>query len=172
MKRFIVYAILIVFCFLLQSTVFRGLSFAGIVPNLMIVVTASLGFMRGDRTGLVVGLCCGLLIDIFFGDVIGLYAMIYMYVGYLNGKFSGIFYPENIKLPLTLIFFSNLFYGIFTYLLLFMMRSRFNFEFYFRNVIFPEVVYTILVTLALYPLILYLHYLLEGRSFKRVDENV
>ena len=172
MKRFVTYALLIIFCFLLQATVFHGISFAGIVPNLLLVVTASLGFMRGDKTGLIVGLFCGLLIDIFFGDVIGLYAMIYMYLGYLNGKFNGIFYPENIKLPLTLILFTNLFYGIFTYLLLFMMRGRFNFGFYFRNIIFPEVIYTILVTLALYPLILYLHYLLEGRKFKRTEENV
>ena len=172
MKRLITYTILIIFCFLLQSTVFRGLAFGGIVPNLLIVVTASLGFMRGDRTGLIVGFFCGLLIDIFFGDVIGLYAMIYMHIGYLNGKFNGIFYPENIKLPMILILFSNLFYGIFTYLMLFMMRSRFHFEHYFKAIIFPEVIYTILVTLILYPLILFLHYLLEGRSFKRAEEDV
>ena len=172
MKRLITYTILIIFCFLLQSTVFRGFQFAGIVPNLLIVVTASLGFMRGDRTGLLVGFFCGLLIDIFFGDVIGFYALIYMHIGYLNGKFNGIFYPENIKLPLILILFSNLFYGIFTYLLLFMMRSRFNFEFYFRNIIFPEVVYTILVAIVLYPLILFLHYLLDGKGFKKAEEDV
>ena len=172
MKRFITYALLIIFCFILQSTVFRGLSFAGIVPNLLLVVTASLGFMRGDKTGLLAGFFCGLLVDIFFGDVIGLYAMIYMYIGYLNGKFSGIFYPENIKLPLILISFSNLLYGTFTYLLLFMMRGRFKFDFYFWNVIFPEVLYTILVALVLYPLILYLHYLLEGRKLKKAEENV
>ena len=172
MKRFIAYTILIIFCFLLQSTVFRSFAFAGIVPNLLIVVTASLGFMRGERTGLIVGLFCGLLIDTFFGDAIGLYAMIYMYIGYLNGKFSGIFYPENIKLPMILILFSNLFYGIFTYMLLFMMRGRFNFEFYFKNIIFPEIIYTILVTLILYPVILILHYLLEGRSFRRAETDV
>ncbi|MCL2051927.1 MAG: rod shape-determining protein MreD [Lachnospiraceae bacterium] len=172
MKRFITYTFLIIFCFLLQTTVFHRISFGGIVPNLLIVVTASLGFMRGDRTGLVVGLFCGLLIDIFFGDVIGLYAMIYMYLGYLNGKFSGIFYPEDLKLPLILILFSNLFYGLFTYLLLFMMRSRFNFEFYFKNVIFPEIIYTLLVALVLYPLILFFNYLLEGQRFKRTEEDV
>ncbi|MCL2254735.1 MAG: rod shape-determining protein MreD [Lachnospiraceae bacterium] len=154
MRKIIIYIILIIFCFLLQSTVFRGLAFAGIVPNFLIVLTASLGFMRGERTGLLIGLFCGLLTDIFFGDAIGLYAMIYMYIGFLNGKFSGIFYPENIKLPMTLILFSNLFYGLFTYMLLFMMRSRLNFSYYFVNIIFPEIIYTILITLFLYPLIL------------------
>jgi rod shape-determining protein MreD len=162
-KRIIVHTILIICCFILQSTFFRGLAFAGIVPNLMVVVTASLGFMRGDRTGLITGFFCGLLIDIFFGDVIGMYAMIYMYIGYLNGKFSGIFYPENIKLPMILILMSNIFYGLFTYALLFMMRSRLNFNYYFGSVIIPEVVYTIAVTLVLYPIILLLHNLLEGR---------
>lgn len=172
MKRFIAYTLLIIICFILQSTVFRGLAFAGIVPNLLIIVTASLGFMNGDRTGLLVGFFCGLLIDIFFGTVIGLYAIIYLYIGFLNGKFSGVFYPENIKLPMVLIFFSNLFCSLVTYTLLFMMRGRFNFEHYFKNVILPELVYTILATLVLYPLILLIHYLLEGRPFRKAEEDV
>ena len=52
MKRGIITAILILICFLLQCTVFRFLAFGGIVPNLMIVLTASFGFMRGEKTGL------------------------------------------------------------------------------------------------------------------------
>jgi rod shape-determining protein MreD len=171
MKRTIAHATLIICCFILQATVFRNFAFAGIIPNLMIVVTASLGFMRGDRTGLLTGFFCGLLIDIFFGDVIGMYALIYMYIGYMNGKFSGIFYPENIKLPMILILISNLFYGLFTYMLLFMMRSRLNFDYYLINIIFPEIVYTILVTLILYPLILLIHNMLEGQIFKKAENE-
>jgi rod shape-determining protein MreD len=160
------------FCFVLQGTVFRHLAFAGIVPNLLIVVTAALGFMRSDTTGLIVGFCCGLLVDIFFGDVIGFYALTYMYIGFLNGKLHGVFYPEDLKLPLLLILVSDLLYGLFAYLLLFMMRSRLNFEFYFANVIFPEMIYTIFAALVLYPLILALHNALAGGKQKRVEEDV
>ncbi|MDE7250132.1 MAG: rod shape-determining protein MreD, partial [Lachnospiraceae bacterium] len=81
MKRFLVSVFLIILCFLLQTTVFHWMSFGGIVPNLMIVLTASFGFMRGERTGLLYGFFCGLLIDIFFANVLGLNAMIYMYIG-------------------------------------------------------------------------------------------
>jgi rod shape-determining protein MreD len=166
-KRIVAHIVLIIVCFVLQATLFYRWAFAGIVPNLLIIAIASLGFMRGERTGLLAGFFAGLLVDIFFGDVIGLYAMVYMYIGFLNGKFNGIFYAENIKLPLLMIMASDLAYGLFTYMLLFMMRSRLHFDYYFTNVIFPEIIYTVLAALLLYPLILLFHNLLEGRRRPR-----
>lgn len=161
MKRLIVSVLLVIICFLLQSTVFQWLAFGGIVPNLLIVLTASFGFMRGERTGLLMGLCCGLLVDIFFGSVLGLNAMIYMYIGYANGKFNRIFFPDDIKLPLFLILVSDLVYGFFYYVILFLMRGRFHIGYYVVHIILPEAVYTILVTLLLYPLILWLNKKIE-----------
>lgn len=161
MRRFIVTAFMIVICFLLQTTVFKGLDFGGIVPNLLIVLTASFGFMRGERTGLLIGFFCGFLADIFFGNVLGLNAMIYMYIGYTNGKFSRIFFPEDIKLPLFLILVSDFAYGILYYVTLFLMRGRFHIGYYFIHIILPEAVYTALVTLLLYPLILQINKKLE-----------
>lgn len=161
MKRFLVSVFLIILCFLLQTTVFHWMEFGGIVPNLMIVLTASFGFMREEKTGLLYGFFCGLLIDIFFANVLGLNAMIYMYIGYANGKFNRIFFPDEIKLPLILIFFSDLVYGFLYYITLFLLRGRFQLEYYFLHIILPEMVYTILITLFLYPLILWLNKKLE-----------
>ncbi len=161
MKRFIMTLLLIIVCFLFQTTVFQGLDFGGIVPNLMIILTASFGFMRGDKTGLAIGFFCGLIIDIFFGNVLGLNAMIYMYIGYANGKFNRIFYPEDIKLPIGLILVSDLAYGFLYYITLFLMRGRFHIGYYFIHIIFPETVYTILITLFLYPLVLRVNKALE-----------
>ncbi len=145
------------FCFLLQSTVFKALSFGGISPNLLIIVTTSIGFMRGEKQGLLSGFFCGMFVDIFSGDVIGLYAIIYMHVGYLNGKFSRIFYPEDMKLPLALITLSDLSYGMVCYIVLFLLRGRLNFTYFFLHVILPETVYTILMSIILYPVLLYLY---------------
>ena len=161
MRRFIISVILIILCFLLQTTFFQGLDFGGIVPNLMIVLTASFGFMRGEKTGLLYGFFCVLLVDIFFANVLGFNAMIYMYIGYANGKFNRIFFPEEIKLPLVLILVSDLIYGFSYYVILFLLRGKFNLGFYFLHIILPEMVYTILVTLLLYPLILWLNKKLE-----------
>lgn len=161
MRRFLISASLIIICFLLQSTIFKWLDFGGIVPNLMIILTASFGFMRGEKTGILFGFFCGLLSDIFFGSTLGLYAMIYMYIGYANGKFNRIFYPEDIKLPLGLIVVSDFAYGILCYIILFLMRGRFHLSYYLVHIILPEMVYTILVTLLLYPIILVIHKKLE-----------
>lgn len=164
MKRVITVILLIWFCFLMQSTVFQWIAFNDIVPNLLIVLTASFGFMRGEKEGLVIGFFCGLICDIFFGDIIGFYALVMMYIGFLNGKFSGGFYPEDIKLPLALIVVSDLSYCVICYICLFLLRGRLDFPYYFMNVILPEAIYTTIVTLLLYPLILFINVRLEMRE--------
>lgn len=161
MKRKIVVALMILICFLLQCTVFKAFAFGGIVPNLMIILTSSFGFMKGRKHGLMIGFFSGLLIDIFFGEVIGFYSLIYMYIGYGNGIFNKIFYPEDIKLPLALISGSEMIYGFTSYFLLFLLRSRFQFPYYFVHIILPEIVYTLVITMILYPLILLINQKLE-----------
>lgn len=172
MKRLIVSFLLVTGCFVLQSTVFKAIAFAGIVPNLMIVLTASFGFMRGEKSGLLFGFFSGLLADIFFGNVIGLYAMIYMYIGYANGKFNRIFYPEDIKLPLGLILISDFVYGMLCYIILFLMRGRFHFTYYLVHIILPEMVYTIVVTLLFYPFVLWINKKLEDREQRSAKKFV
>ena len=172
MLRKLTMAVMVLFCFLLQTTVFRSLSFAGIVPNLLIILTSSCGFMRGEYEGLIIGFFSGLLCDIFFGDILGFYALVYMYVGFLNGKFCRIFYPEDIKLPIALITVSDLSYGIICYILLFLLRGRLDILFYLKAVILPETVYTVVVTCLLYPLILFINTRLVSFERKRARKFV
>ena len=172
MLRKITLAVMILFCFLLQTTVFRSLAFAGIIPNLLIVLTSAFGFMRGEKEGLWVGFFAGLLCDIFFGDILGFHALVYMYIGFLNGKFCKIFYPEDIKLPIALITVSDLSYGRIWYVLLFLLQGRLDFPFYLKAVILPEVVYTIVVTCLLYPLVLFVNNRLESYERKRAKKFV
>ena len=97
--------------------------------------------------------------------MIGLYALLYMYIGFLNGKFSRIFYPEDIKLPLALITLSDLSYGVVCYIVLFLLRGRLNFPYFFFHIILPETVYTIVMSIFLYPVLLYFYKRLNA------DEN-
>lgn len=172
MLRKLVVTLFVIVSFILQCSVFGHIAFAGIIPNMMIVLTASFGFMRGEKEGLVIGFFCGLLNDIFFGNFLGFYALVLMYIGYLNGKFSRIFYPEDIKLPIALIVTSDLSYGTLCYILLFMLRGKFQFVYYFSHVILPEVLYTIVVTLFLYPLVLKVNEKLEAREKRRAQKFV
>ncbi len=172
MLRKIIVTVFIFVCFILQCGVFSNLAFAGIIPNLMIIITSSFGFMRGEEEGLFIGFVCGLLCDVFFGSILGFYALVFMYIGYLNGKFSRIFYPEDIKLPLALIVVSDISYGVICYILMFLLRGRFNFPYYFTRVILPEALYTIVITMFLYPLILIVNQKLEAKEKRSAQKFV
>ena len=91
------------------------------------------------------------------GDILGFYALVYMFIGYLNGFFKSIFYPEDIKLPMILIAASELAYCFICFVFLFMLRGKFNLGYYFIHIFLPEIAYTILVTLIVYKLILYVN---------------
>jgi len=103
MPRKIVLFIIISICFVLQTTAFQSIPFTNTAPNLLIIVVAAFGMMRGKTEGMYIGFFSGLLIDIFCGFYLGIYALLYMYVGYISGLLQKRFYPEDIKQPMILI---------------------------------------------------------------------
>lgn len=149
MKRLIgVFAIIV--CFLLQSTLFQYIAFAGIVPNLMIMITSIFGFMEGRTDGMLVGFACGLLMDIFYGSVLGINALIYLLIGYASGVANRGFYPDDIKFPILFIALSDTACLILTYITGFLFRARFNVGYYFIHLMLPELIYTIAVSIVFY----------------------
>ena len=172
MKRFLVTVFLIITLFVLQGTLFKEINFADTVPNLLLILTVSLGLMRGDKEGMLIGFFSGLILDIFSGQTIGLYALILMYIGYLNGGFSKIFFPEDIKLPMIMIIVSDFIYGFCIYVILFLLRGKTDFGFYLKQVIIPEGIYTIVVTILLYPLIMRINKLLEKDEMRKARKFV
>ena len=162
MLRKIIVFIIISICFVLQTTTLQSISFAGITPNLLIIVVAAFGLMRGKTEGMYIGFFSGLLVDIFCGFYLGIYALLYMYVGYITGLFQKRFYPEDLKLPLLIITASDFATNMIIYLILFLTRSRFEFGYYFSNIILPELVYTMIVTIFLYLLLLKINQKLEA----------
>ena len=154
MKKALIYLLMIFIMFILQTTVFHAISLTGIVPNLMLIIVVSAGLMSGESYGLTTGLISGLLCDIFFGSFLGFYALLFMYIGFVNGLFHRSFFAGNYLLPLSLLVGSDFFYGLSCYFLMFLFRSRFVFGYYFVHRIVPEMVYTLVAALLFYPVIL------------------
>lgn len=166
LRKFVLF-IIIAICFVLQTTTFQALSFANIAPNLMIIIVSSFGFMRGRKEGMYIGAFCGLLIDIFCGSYIGVYALLYMYIGYINGLFRKRFYPDDIKLPLLLIAGSDVALNLLIYFFMFLFRKRLNLLYYLTSVIIPELVYTMVITIFFYFLLLKINQKLEEYEKRR-----
>ena len=172
MKRKIVTGLIILICFLLESTIFHKLTFASISPNLMIIVVSSFGFMRGKKTGMTVGFASGLLVDLLWGNMLGFHMLIFTVIGYLNGTFERLFYDEDIKLPIILIAASELIYGLIIYGCMYMLQGDFLFGNYLFHIILPELVYTILVTLIVYQIILKINRKLESEEQRSASRFV
>ncbi|MCM1494214.1 MAG: rod shape-determining protein MreD [Bacteroides sp.] len=150
MRRFIIQLLIILICFLLQTSLFRYLDLAGIVPNLLLIPTMAFGMMRGRKEGMLVGFFSGLLLDLFYGSMIGPYALLYMYLGYINGFFHRVYYMEDILLPMLMAGANDLIYNIIVYIFAYLLRNRLDIGFYLIHVILPEMVYTMIMTLFIY----------------------
>ncbi len=162
--------ILVIASFILQTTLFRVVDFGGITPNLLIILTASTAFIKGDKPGLLVGFFSGLLVDIFFGNYIGFFALIYMYIGFIVGKLHVIFFTQNLAIPIVIISLADFVFGFVCYVLMFLFRTKFNIGYYMTSIIIPELVYTALIAIFYYPLILWINNSIdekEQRSAKK-----
>ncbi|HIV17337.1 MAG TPA: rod shape-determining protein MreD, partial [Candidatus Alectryocaccobium stercorigallinarum] len=120
MKRKLVTLVMILVCFLVQTTVWNLLPLGNVKPNLLLILTVSLALMRGRHTGLWVGFISGLIIDLFYGNMLGFNALIYMYLGYFNGRFCNVFFDEDIKIPMVMVAVSGFAYNIIFYIVQFL----------------------------------------------------
>lgn len=150
MKSKIILFLTIVICFLLQSTLLNAISIGSITPNLLLILCASMGLMRGRKSGMWVGFFCGLLIDLFYGSLFGFYALIYMYVGFFSGYAYRIYYDNDIKVPMVLVGIMDFLYNMAVYGLQFLLRGRLGLFTYIYRIIIPEIFYTVFLTLIVY----------------------
>ncbi len=139
--------------FLLQTTVFRHLALSDVVPNLMLVVTVSYAYLRGRTSGILVGLVCGLMLDMGYESVVGLCGLALMSIGFFVGFCKKFYFRNGLILPIILITVSDLLYGLYYYIVAFLIRAKTHFGFYFIHRILPEIIYTALVGVVYYYLI-------------------
>lgn len=154
LKRTLAYAALITAAFAVQTGVFPLLPFLSAAPNLLLILTFSFGFIYGGTTGMLCGLFAGILMDLFSTGPFGFYSLIFVLIGYFNGLFTRYYYDEFITLPLILCVLSELFYSFYIYGSRFLIRSRLDLGFYFVDIILPEMLFSLIVTLFVYRLFL------------------
>lgn len=172
MKNKILAVFVVIFSFILQTTVCRYIAFGNVGPNLLIISTASFGFMMGQKAGITVGFFIGLLADIFSGGILGFHALLYMYIGYFNGFFKRLFFKDDLMLQILLVGCSDFVYSITYYLLMFLLRGKFHIGYYLMNIIIPEVVYTILLTIVLFFVMTFINRVAEKRANRSSEEIV
>lgn len=169
MKRKILELLIILIFLALQCTLGRYIAIGGIAPNLLILMPVFFGYLNGSNEGIYTGFFAGLVYDFFAYDIIGFSALAFLYIGYIAGCLYQQYEEKEILVPLCTVFLASLSFGVFSYIVNFLMQNKLDMGFYVGNIIMPETIYTVCVSLVLYPLIRPLNKLLNKRERKRVD---
>lgn len=150
MKRYLSVFLMIVICFVLQTTVCQSLRLSNIMPNLLVILTAVSGFMYGRKFGMYAGFLSGALLDLMYGGVVGICIFIFVLIGYCNGLANKLYFKEDLTIPLLAIGASDVAYGVLYYICSFLLRGRLDIISYIIQIIIPETIYTVLLGVILY----------------------
>jgi len=150
--RIFIISIMLLVANILQSTVFDVIRIRGISPNFNVMLIVSLALLRGSKEGSIIGFFAGLLMDIVFSTTRGYLGIIGACIGYFCGKFNKDFYKENLILPFILTLISTIIYG-FMVSFPFLLRGKINYIYFIKNIIFPEMVYTMILSIIVYQVV-------------------
>lgn len=155
--RAIITLVLSIVLFCIESTILKDFAIRGITPNLIIAFVVSVALLRGSKTGAVVGGLLGILQDLLFYPFFGFQTLFYIYIGLGVGFFNKDFYKDNYVLPLLLISVADLLYGFVMYVFFYLFKGHLNIGDYIGNIILPEMIYTVILGLAIYKLMLFVN---------------
>ena len=154
MKKYVSMTFFIVLVFFIQMNLFPAVPLLKINPNLLIVITCGYGLTQGHKEGMICGIIAGILLDNTLGNIPGYYALPYMNIGYICGYFKKYLNADNYIIPSVFCGVGDFLCGIYIFVFSFALRNRLNILFYLRTIIIPEVIYTILVSLILFRLMI------------------
>ena len=166
MKRKLCELILIVIFYLLQVTLGRAIEIGSIAPNFLIILPVLLGFLCGKDEGIYVGLVSGLMYDVFFGNV-GFSSIVFMYIGYISGLFYQKYEENEMLIPLAILAVSNFAYGFISCVGNFLLHNKLDMVYYLSRFVFPELVYTVLITIILYKPLVFASSRFESKDKRR-----
>lgn len=164
--KIIAYTILIFFAVLIQSSLGASISIYGVKPNITITLIVIVALMRGNIEGAVVGFFCGLMQDSVSGTLIGFYALLGLYLGFVIGSINKKLYRENILIAIFLTFVSTVVYEYLVYVLSTFLRAPLDFIYPMTKVILPEAIYNSVISIFIFIIFIKLH-----MRFEKFDKN-
>ncbi len=151
--------------FFLQTAVFPAWNLSA-VPNVLLSTAVFAGILAGGRSGMLCGFAGGLLLDLYYGDYLGFYALLYLLAGYAGSRFWKVFFEDRALVPAVFCFLADIASGIVIYITRFFLRGRIYLPGYILRVILPEALMTALAALILYRL-----FYLADSAARRSDEK-
>ena len=139
--------------YLLQANFFNWFTIAGVKPNLFVILIVFVGLFAGKYMGVSIGVVAGLLLDFFISKKIGISAIMFGIIGLLGGILDNNFSKDSKLTIIIIIFGTTALYEIGNYVI---NAFIYNYEVEIVNFAIQlgiEIIYNIILTIILYPLI-------------------
>lgn len=154
--------------YFLQVNIFGTFTIAGISPNLFVIYILFIGLFANQILGISFGIIIGLVLDLLYGRTIGVSAVMFCIIGYLSSYFDKNFSKENKLTIMFMVAGSTLIFELGTYFLNSIILEFDREYFYFTKIVLIEIIYNIILSIILYPLIQKFGYSIE-RTFKKTN---
>jgi rod shape-determining protein MreD len=151
--KILIYAIFLFLLLLLQSTLLGYVNIYNVKPNLLIIFVVCVALLRGNTEGAVVGFFAGLILDMSFGKLIGLYALLGMFLGLIVGSVNKRLYRENFLVVIFFTFVSTVIYESIVYILNTFMSGNIDMIWTLTMKILPEAIYNSLVSILIFAIV-------------------
>lgn len=152
--------------FFLQANIFQNFTIAGVMPNLFVIFMLFIGLFANAILGISFGVIGGLILDLVYGKTIGITAIMLCVVGYLGAYFDKNFSKENKITIIIMVALSTVLFEV-GYYIINSVILNFDLEiWYFAKILLLEVLYNILLSIILYPIMQKAGYAVD-RVFKR-----
>ena len=156
MKKFLSILLIIVsflIIYFIQSNFFTWFTIANVKPNLFVIFILCIGLFAGKKLGLIFGITFGFFIDVVIGRQIGISGIMLGLIGLLGEYLDKNFSKESRITIMLMIAASTAIYEIGGYIFN-MIALDINVEILqFVRILIIEVIYNLLITIVIYPLI-------------------
>lgn len=163
-KAFINLALILIgfLIYFLQANLFNWFTIAGVKPNLFVIYILFIGLFGSKSMGIIYGSVFGIIIDLLFRDKIGTNLIGLALIGILSIIFDKNFSKDSRITIMFMVFGTTMVFEIVSYFMNYILNSI-NIEILeFVKILILEVIYNILITIIIYPLIQKFGYYIEN----------
>lgn len=161
LHRAIIMILILFLGFFIQVNCAQFIPTLNYVPNIMLIVVFSIGFLNDSKAGIIAGIISGLLMDFMQGGSFGFYTLIFVYIGFINGMLKRYFISNVILLPLILCTINEILYHGVIYLFEFGKEAPHTMAEYLHYIVIPEYLITLISSVVFYGMILLIYRKLE-----------
>lgn len=157
MKKFLAWLLFVLLIYAVQSSLLPVVYFHGIGPDMFLLMTGSVGFLKGKKQGAFYGFLFGIFEDIASGTFLGINAFTKLLAGYVCGIFSNRVLNDSFGLPVIAAFLNTMASFFIIEVIMMLLGYRFNFFTHLQFMLGPLICYNVVFAWPIHCAVKWLH---------------